>query len=154
MDWRPEKPKKAPAGGDSGNPHPALGTTLTAVARPRLRAREPSVPPLSHALGERDGASGLWPASSGGRGAGGAELLLSSVGGDAPGVPGNFARARGWRWRAAWSRPPSRPVRLQVPTGARPQPARLGSAPQRAGSPGRHSAEAWLGTWCPGGGQL
>lgn len=52
------------------------------------------------------------------------------------------------------ARQPARLVHLQVPTGARPPPARLGSARQRASGPWRRSDEAWLGTWCPWGSQL
>lgn len=122
-------PEKVPA----ENSHSSPRTALTALARPRRRAREPSVRRLPHALGgpRSDGATGLRPVSGGGRRAGGDERLLSSVRSDAPGVPGNFASpGGGWRWRGGPVPPGSVP--LQVPTGERPQPASLGSAPQRA----------------------
>lgn len=117
-------------------PHSPLSLARAAEpgSRASRRCRMPS--------GERDGASRLRPASSGRRGAGRAKRLLSSVRGDAPGVPGNFARTRGWRGggRPGPARQPARPVPLQVPTGARPPPARLGSARQKASGPWRRSA--------------
>lgn len=148
-----KKPRPAAAPGTPiprRAPHSPL--SLARAAEPGSRAsrccRMPSW--------KRDGASRLQPASNGGRGAGRAERLLSSVRVDAPGVPGNFARARGWRGGGPPrpARQHALPVHLQVPMGARPPPARLQSAPQRASGQGRRSAEAWLGTWSPWGGQL
>lgn len=124
---------KAPAGRGSGNPHPAPRTALTAVTRPRRRAREPSVPPLAHALGG---------ARRGERARASQQRRTRSRQSRAPALQRprrragtHYARARGWRGRGRpgparlpASQQPARPRRLPVPTGARPPPARLGSA--------------------------
>lgn len=124
MDWRPENPQKAPASGGSGNPHPAPRTALTTVARPRRRAREPSVPLLSHALVEaRRGEPA--PASQ--------QRRTRSRQSRAPalqrprrrsGSPGQLCEGEGVeRWRAAPSRPPARPARASASSHGSAPPA-------------------------------
>lgn len=143
-----QKPRPAEAPGTPiprRAPHSPL--SLVRAAEPGSRAsrrwRMPS--------GERDGASGLGPASSGGRGAGRAERLLSSVRGEAPGLT---LLGRGGGEVEGGPVPPARlpasppvPCVCQFPRERAPR--RPGSDPQRAHGPGRRPAEAWLGTWCP-----
>lgn len=144
-DWRPENPEKAPA----GSPLPAPRTALTALARS----------PAPPSLGAECPAAAACPrgrARPGDRVPARQRRRTRGRQSRAPALqrpqrrawsPGQLCQARGWGWRGG-PVPPAGPVRLLVPTGELPPPARLGSDPggRQPCCPGRPAAEARIGT--------